>query len=119
MTNLLGGSIIVIELGATNSKPDRRSYFHVGRFEWRKAMYKTTLKINGMMCSMCEAHINDAIRKNFEVKKVSSSHKKGITEIISQQQIPRDQLIQVIAQTGYELGDINTETYLKKGLFGR
>jgi ATP-binding cassette subfamily B protein len=26
-------------------------------------MIKTTLKIDGMMCSMCEAHINDVIRK--------------------------------------------------------
>ena len=39
-------------------------------------MYKTTLKIDGMMCSMCEAHINDVIRKNMkEAKKVSSSVK--------------------------------------------
>ena len=28
-------------------------------------MTKTTLSIDGMMCSMCEAHINDAIRKAF------------------------------------------------------
>lgn len=34
---------------------------------------KTILHINGMMCSMCESHINDAIRKNFEVKKMKSS----------------------------------------------
>ena len=82
-------------------------------------MYKTTLNISGMMCSMCEAHINDAIRKSFDVKKVSSSHKKGITEIISQEQLPQDKLQAVIAETGYELGDINPETYHKKGLFGR
>lgn len=82
-------------------------------------MYKTTLNISGMMCSMCEAHINDAIRKSFDVKKVSSSHKKGITEIISQEQLPQDKLQAVIAETGYELGDINSETYHKKGLFGR
>ena len=82
-------------------------------------MYRTTLNISGMMCSMCEAHINDAIRKSFDVKKVSSSHKKGITEIISQEQLPQDKLQAVIAETGYELGDICSETYHKKGLFGR
>ena len=82
-------------------------------------MYKTTLNISGMMCSMCEAHINDAIRKSFDVKKVSSSHKNGITEIISQEQLPQDKLQAVIAETGYELGDINSETYYKRGLFGR
>ncbi len=36
-------------------------------------MVKITLKINGMMCGMCESHINDVIRKTFPVKKVSSS----------------------------------------------
>ena len=25
-------------------------------------MIKTTLRIDGMMCGMCEAHVNDAIR---------------------------------------------------------
>lgn len=37
-------------------------------------MTKTTLKIDGMMCGMCESHVNDAIRNAFEVKKVTSSH---------------------------------------------
>ena len=32
-------------------------------------MTKTTLKIDGMMCGMCESHMNDAIRKAFNVKK--------------------------------------------------
>ena len=41
-------------------------------------MIKTTLKIDGMMCGMCESHVNDAIRKAFPaVKKVTSSHGKG------------------------------------------
>ena len=35
-------------------------------------MIKTTLKIDGMMCGMCESHMNEVIRKNFKVKKVSS-----------------------------------------------
>ena len=82
-------------------------------------MYKTTLTINGMMCGMCEAHINDAVRKSFDVKKVSSNHKKGITEIISESQPDEQKLRGIISQTGYELVDISCETYKKKGLFGR
>ena len=39
-------------------------------------MVKTTLGIDGMMCGMCESHMNDAIRNNFDVKKVTSSHSK-------------------------------------------
>lgn len=50
-------------------------------------MIKTTLKIDGMMCGMCESHMNDLIRKNFQVKKVTSSAKDGETVIISDNEI--------------------------------
>lgn len=82
-------------------------------------MYKVTLDIDGMMCGMCEAHINDAIRKSFDVKKVTSSHKKGVTEVIAQQQPDEEKLKAVIAETGYELKGVKTEPYEKKGFFSR
>ena len=82
-------------------------------------MYKTTLTINGMMCGMCEAHINDAVRKSFDVKKVSSSHRKGTAEIICESPPDEQKLRDVISQTGYELTAISSEIYKKKGLFGR
>ena len=47
-------------------------------------MYETKVKIDGMMCGMCESHINDAIRNAFSVKKVSASHGKGEADIISE-----------------------------------
>lgn len=47
-------------------------------------MVKITLEIEGMACGMCESHINDAVRKAFTVKKVSSSHTKGRTEILAE-----------------------------------
>ena len=37
-------------------------------------MIKTTVKVDGMMCGMCESHVNDAVRKVFQVDKVTSSH---------------------------------------------
>ncbi len=41
-------------------------------------MYKTTLKIDDMMCNMCEVHVNDVIRNKVpKAKKIKSSHKKG------------------------------------------
>ena len=65
-------------------------------------MVKTILKINGMMCGMCESHINDTIRKSFNIKKVTSSHKKGITEIISEEELSETKLKEAISDTGYE-----------------
>ena len=45
-------------------------------------MFKTTMKVEGMMCGMCEAHVNDAVRREFpKVKKVTSSHGKGETVV--------------------------------------
>lgn len=40
-------------------------------------MTQITIKIDGMMCGMCESHVNDAVRRAFPVKKVTSSHAKG------------------------------------------
>ena len=32
-------------------------------------MWKYTIEVTGMMCGMCESHVNDAVRKAFPVKK--------------------------------------------------
>ncbi len=59
-----------------------------------------------MMCSMCEAHINDAVRKNLAVKKVSSSRKKKLTEIVSEVPLEEEKVRKAIADTGYIVGEI-------------
>jgi len=83
-------------------------------------MTKTTLKIDGMMCGMCESHMNDAIRKAFKVKKVTSSHTKGETVIISENPVDEGALREAIEPTGYRLEGISSEPYEKKGgLFSR
>lgn len=80
-------------------------------------MIKTTLKIEGMMCGMCESHINEAIRNALHVKKVTSSHTKGETTIISEEPIDEEQITQIIDSTGYTLQGISSEPYTKSGFF--
>ncbi|MBE6836265.1 MAG: heavy-metal-associated domain-containing protein [Ruminococcaceae bacterium] len=80
-------------------------------------MYKTELKIDGMMCGMCEAHINDTVRNNFEVKKVTSSHSKGISQIISVEPLDEEKLRKAIDETGYTVTGLTVEPYEKKGFF--
>ena len=82
-------------------------------------MYQITLGIDGMMCGMCESHINDAVRNAFPVRKVTSSHSKGQTVILSETEIPEAELRPVIAKTGYELTGYACAPYEKKGLFHR
>jgi len=57
-------------------------------------MYETKVKIDGMMCGMCESHINDAIR-NDEAK-----------------------LREAITKTGYDFVSMTSKPYEKHGLFG-
>ena len=46
-------------------------------------MNQITIKIQDMSCGMCEAHINDTVRKvHPEAKKVASSHRKGETTFL-------------------------------------
>ncbi len=70
-------------------------------------MFKTILKIEGMRCSMCEAHINDVIRKTVpDAKKVKSSHKKGESVFTSEQEPDKSKLEEAIAATGYTLESV-------------
>lgn len=78
-------------------------------------MIQTTVKVSGMACSMCEAHINDAIRAKFAVDKVTSSHAKGETVILSQEPIEEDALRAAIDATGYTAEEITAAPYEKKG----
>ena len=52
-------------------------------------MWKYTIEVNGMMCGMCGVHINDAVRKAFPVKKVTSSRGKKQTVVLSETELKR------------------------------
>lgn len=82
-------------------------------------MIETTLGIDGMMCGMCEAHVNDAIRKHFAVKSAKSNRRKGQCVVVSDEPLDEARVRKVVAQTGYELTSISTSPYQKKGLFSR
>ncbi len=80
-------------------------------------MKEYTLTIEGMVCSMCEAHINDTVRNTVPgAKKVSSSHKKGEC-VFQAENVPEDALRKAIEATGYRLKDISSAEVRKKGFF--
>lgn len=81
-------------------------------------MIQITVKIEGMACGMCESHINDAVRRAFPVKKVTSSHKKRETVILTETDISEGQLRAAIEPTGYRVLGVESRPYEKKGLFG-
>ena len=83
-------------------------------------MIQTTIRIDGMSCSMCEAHINDVIRRLYpKAKKVASSHNKGMASFLSEEQPDIDALRTAISETGYTFLSCESRPYEKKGLFER
>ncbi len=83
-------------------------------------MVRTTVGIDGMMCGMCEAHVNDCIRANFKVKSVSSSHKKGEAVILSEDAPEVFRLREALGGLGYTVTSVYSEVAPeKKGFFAR
>ena len=83
-------------------------------------MIKITMKIDGMMCGMCEAHVSDAIRKAVPAaKKVSASKSKGEASFLTPEAIDEEALIQAIDATGYSCLSVDSVPYEKKRLFGK
>ena len=82
-------------------------------------MLKITLEVEGMRCGMCKTHVNDVVRRMDGVKKVRSSHAKGRTEVIAEDGVNIELIKEAIAKQGYGVGRIETEPYVKRGLFSR
>ena len=83
-------------------------------------MIQTTMKIDGMMCGMCEAHVCEAIRKAVpSAKKVSASRSKKEASFLTEEDVNHDSLKAAIDATGYTCLGIESVPCEKKGLFGR
>ena len=89
----------------------------------RKAinMVKVIVKVEGMACGMCEAHVNESIKKAFVVKEVTSAHKDNVTEIIAESELDEEKIKEVIEAEGYTVLGVTTEEYKKKrfSFFGK
>lgn len=85
-------------------------------------MIRITVKIDGMMCGMCETHVNDTVRRTLPVKKVVSNHRKGETVILAEQDVDDCRIEAAIQESGYTfLGATHEEEKPRglKALFGK
>ena len=81
-------------------------------------MNKITVKIDGMMCGMCEAHICDTLRRAFpDAKKVSASRKHGEATFFFENIVDAETLKKAITDTGYTFVSVDTQPYKKRRLF--
>ena len=72
--------------------------------------YKIILKLDGMMCGMCESHICTAIRENLSVKKVKASYHTGEAVVIADTAIMEEDFKKVIEPTGYKVLEYHLHT---------
>ena len=77
-------------------------------------MTEITVGVEGMMCGNCEKHMNEMIQEKFDVKEVTSSHKKAETQIISEEKLDEDKLKAEVDEIGYKVIEIEVEPYEKK-----
>lgn len=82
-------------------------------------MWRYTIHVDGMMCGMCESHVNDAVRKAFPVKRVASSRSKSETTVLAERELDEGTLRAAVSAAGYEVGEIRKKPWEKKGLFSR
>ena len=67
-------------------------------------MIKTIIEVDGMMCNMCEAHMNDVIRKTIpDAKKMKSSHKKNMSRFVTEEKPDIEKLKQAVDEIGYKI----------------
>ena len=81
-------------------------------------MIKITLKIDGMMCSMCEAHVCDTIRKAVPAaKKVKANRARGEATFLTEKAVDEEAVTAAVTATGYTCLGV-TAAPTVKGLFG-
>ena len=88
---------------------DRKDQENIKENKENNGMTTITVKVTGMMCGHCEAHVNKAIKEAFGVEDVVSSHEKGTTVIQAPQKLDEDKIREVIKEAGYEVTGITQE----------
>lgn len=76
-------------------------------------MNKYILGIDGMSCSMCEAHVQDAIYLKYNVKKAKASRTDKELVVITEQDISEEDFHKVLDPTGYRMVSFRREEAVK------
>ncbi|MBF1137480.1 MAG: heavy-metal-associated domain-containing protein [[Eubacterium] sulci] len=71
---------------------------------------KVTLKVEGMSCGMCEAHVCETIRKAVpDAKKIKASKRKGTATFVTDSNPNEYELAKAIEETGYTCTGMDVE----------
>ena len=64
------------------------------------------IKVNGMMCQHCEAHVKEALEKLEGVIEAAASHEENIVTLSCEGTVPEADLAAAIEAAGYEYGGV-------------
>ena len=82
-------------------------------------MIKTIVKIDGMVCGMCEAHVCGAIRRAVpEAGKVAADRRKKEAVLLTENRPDANALRAAVEAAGYVCTGMESVPDEKKGLFG-
>ena len=82
-------------------------------------MIELTLKVDGMMCGACEAHVADAVRKAANVKSVKASHASGRVDVVLEQEADAEKIVGAIEAEGYAVLEKSARPYQKSSLLSK
>ena len=80
-------------------------------------MNKYVLGIDGMLCGMCELHVEEAIAKVIKIKKAKASRFKKQVVVFTELNLDQEDFKKVLDQTGYRITSFERMPAIKK-LFG-
>ncbi len=63
---------------------------------------KKTIKVKGIMCEHCEAHVKEALEKIDGVESAVANHKKGKVVITMTKDVGKDALKNAVTDAGYD-----------------
>lgn len=98
VTNALRLNFVKMNSGKTGKDDKHRNSSNIIE---GNAMTKT-LKIEGMMCPHCEAHVKSALEKIEGITCAVTSHEKGTAVVELSAEIPEDTFRAVIEEAGYK-----------------
>ena len=64
-------------------------------------LIKKTITVEGMMCSNCEKHVQEALEKIEGVKSAVANHKKSKVTVKLSPSVPENLLEQAVTEAGY------------------
>ena len=77
-------------------------------------MNKYVLGVLGMRCGMCELHVEEAISKKIEAKKVKASRYKRQVVVFTELNLGEEDFKGLLAETGYTLVNFERVPAVKK-----